>query len=531
MAIAGVDVGDPEHCSAIANLINEHFLSVAADLPCLQREYLPAFLPSPSPCPLIQPWETYQHLRSLNQRKAGITGDLPVRILREFAYEICFPLTNVLNASFQSFDVPFQWKLAEVVPIPKCQPPALDKLRPISLTSYFAKISETFICKWLLEDIEEHIDSNQYGNRPGLSTNHYLIKLLHQVLENAEHTRSTSTVVLSDFSKAFDRIDHNVLARKLIELHVRPFVIAWILNFLENRQQKVRYFGKSSDQGKVHAGVPQGTKLGPILFLIMINDACQDSVVPYYKYVDDLTLVESMVGNQPANMQHALNMFHNWSLQNNMTLNPSKCLAMNVSFSRNLVNPVPLSIGNRILNSVDKTKILGIIIQSNLKWDSHVSELVKRCNKKLYMLRCLKRYKLPLCDLITVYCGYIRPILDYGVPVFNGSLTVMNCCSLETIQKRACRIMLGDAYITYKIALEKCTLVTLKDRRKKICTDFASNLESNPQCQEWLPLTQSTHYSLRKRAKYQQFKCKTKRFQNSALPYLIRLLNEKDLNP
>ena len=146
-------------------------------------------------------------------------------------------------------------------------------------------------------------------------------------------------------------------------------------------------------------------------------------------------------------------------------------------------------------------------------------------------LRCLKRYKLPLCDLITVYCGYIRPILDYGVPVFNGSLTVMNCCSLETIQKRACRIMLGDAYITYKIALEKCTLVTLKDRRKKICTDFASSLESNPQCQEWLPLTQSTHYSLRKRAKYQQFQCKTKRFQNSALPYLISLLNEKDLNP
>ena len=84
------------------------------------------------------------------------------------------------------------------------------------------------------------------------------------------------------------------------------------------------------------------------------------------------------------------------------------------------------------------------------------------------MNQCLKRYKLPLCDLITVYCGYIRPILDYGVPVFNGSLTVMNCCSLETIQKRACRIMLGDAYITYKIALEKCTLVTLKDRRKKI---------------------------------------------------------------
>ena len=80
----------------------------------------------------------------------------------------------------------------------------------------------------------------------------------------------------------------------------------------------------------------------------------------------------------------------------------------------------------------------------------------------------------------------------------------------------------GTLGITYKTALEKCTLVTLKDRRKKICTDFGS-LERDPQCQDWLSLTQSTHYSLRKRAKYQQFQCKTKRFQNNALPYLIRL--------
>ena len=135
---------------------------------------------SPSSCPLVHPWETYRQLCALNQRKASISGDLPIRILREFAYEISFPLTDILNASFQSSVVPSQWKQAEVVPIPKCQPPTLQNLRPISLTSYFGKIAETFICKWLLEDIKEHIDANQYGNRCGLSTNHYLIKLLHQ---------------------------------------------------------------------------------------------------------------------------------------------------------------------------------------------------------------------------------------------------------------------------------------------------------------------------------------------------------------
>ena len=147
-------------------------------------------------------------------------------------------------------------------------------------------------------------------------------------------------------------------------------------------------------------------------------------------------------------MQHALNDFHDWFLQNNMSLNPTKCLVMSVSFSKNPPVPIPLSIGDKILNSVDKAKILGITVQSNLKWDSHVSGLLKRCNKKLYMLRCLKRYKLPLCDMITVYSGYIRPILDYGVPVFNGSLTKVNSRLLESVQKRACKIMLDLDYTT-----------------------------------------------------------------------------------
>ena len=242
ISVPGIDAGHPQQIKAIADCINNRFLEVAADLPHLERDLLPAFLPSPSPCPEIQPWETYQQLCSLNQRKASITGDLPVRILREFAYEICFPLTNILNASFQSYDALPQWKQAEIVPIPKCHPPTIENLRPISLTSYFAKIAETFICKWLLEDIKDQIDPNQFGNRPGLSTNHYLIKLIHLVLENAEHTRSTSTVVLSDFSKAFDRIDHNVLVLKLIAAEVRPCLIALILSFLENRQQCVKIF-------------------------------------------------------------------------------------------------------------------------------------------------------------------------------------------------------------------------------------------------------------------------------------------------
>ena len=483
--------------------------------------------PYPCTCPLVQPWEVFKFLRTLNQRKAGIRADLPPRIIREFAYEFAKPLTNILKSSFQFSEFPRQWKYAEVVPIPKCQPATLQNLRPIALTSYLAKIAESFIVKWLLQDISNQIDPDQYGNRQGLSTNHYLISLIHQVLENAENPKSLSTIVITDYSKAFDRIDHNILARKLISLNVRPSLIHLILSFLENRRQCVKYLGTTSDCMSIHTGVPQGTKLGPILFLIMSNDACVDSEIPYYKYVDDLTLVESLKHTHLSHMQCEINKLCKWSEQNNMLLNPVKCSVMFVSFMKEPPPQFPLTIGNDILKVVSQAKILGLLLQNNLKWDAHILDLEKRCNRKLYMLRSLKKFNLPIRDLITVYCGYIRPVLEYGVPVFGGSLTQDQIYKLEQIQKRACRIMLGSVYETYDSALNMCNLQSLEHRRKKLCLDFAHSVEKNVFTRHWLKTKKENPYNLRKGMKYEQFKCKTKRFKSSSLPYLVTLLNSE----
>ena len=144
------------------------------------------------------------------------------------------------------------------------------------------------------------------------------------------------------------------------------------------------------------------------------------------------------------------------------------------------------------------------------------------------MLRCLKRFHVPLTDLITVYSGYIRPVLEYGTPVFNGALTKKQEKQLETIQKRACKIMLGTSYSTYSEALELCNISTLSERRKKLCLDFAHSLEKNPLTGNWLPHKPSHDHALRSKKKYEMSKCKTKRFQDSSIPYLIRLLNNEN---
>ena len=177
------------------------FLSIASDLSPLNRKSLPAFLPSQFESPEISCWEVYCRLRKLQLHKASVKDDLPIRIIREFACELSLPVTRILNISFRQGVVPSQWKFGQVTPIPKSQPPCINNLPPIALTSHFSKLAESFMAQWLLKDIEKHIDIYQFGNRPGLSTSHYLVGLLHHLYQHAEKNKSVSTVVCTDLER------------------------------------------------------------------------------------------------------------------------------------------------------------------------------------------------------------------------------------------------------------------------------------------------------------------------------------------
>nr|XP_054752481.1 uncharacterized protein LOC129258052 [Lytechinus pictus] len=196
--------------AAIAAAINQSFASVASDIHQLDLAELPSYLPSKSPCPTVSSWEVYKELSKVQQSKAGSPDSISARIIREFCLELATPLADVINTSFSQSKVPSDWKRAIVIPVPKTQPPTIDKLRPISLTSHFAKIAEGFMANWILQDIRPKLDPNQFGNRKFLSTNHYLINMLHLMYENADKPKATSSVIVTDFSKAFDRVDHTI---------------------------------------------------------------------------------------------------------------------------------------------------------------------------------------------------------------------------------------------------------------------------------------------------------------------------------
>ena len=307
-------LSDQENADAIA----EHFAGIS-------REYLPLDLGSlpkrvrqrlkiESTPPTISELECYEKLVSAKKPRSEVPGDLPCAIVKEFTVELASPVSKLLNKIVQSASWPDQYKVEYVTPIGKVpQPESEDDIRPIALTNFFSKVMEQFVVLWLLESIGEKMDFRQYGGTKGNSVSHYLIEFINFILYSQDDREPTSVLAcLVDFAKAFNRQDHNILVTKLSDMGVPSWLLKLVISFLQNRSMVVRYKGKVSDRKLLPGGGPQGTLLGLLLFLILINDVgfsnqtndlgeiitCKKRIKEFneihLKYVDDLTVGEAI---------------------------------------------------------------------------------------------------------------------------------------------------------------------------------------------------------------------------------------------
>ncbi|KAI8517678.1 hypothetical protein Bbelb_036950 [Branchiostoma belcheri] len=269
------------------------------------------------------------------------------------------------------------------------------------------------------------IDTRQYGSLKGRSTTHYLTSLVHFLARSTDKPGHVSTLVLTDFTRAFDGVHHPTAINKLLTLGVRRSIIPWICSFLSNRQQRVKYQGTTSEWLTLSCGVPQGTKLGPLVFLALINDAVPDEEgsATGWKYVDDMSLAESRRSTTPSTMQRDIDSLVCWTKCNYIELNPVKCKVMVIYFMRNSPPPPQLSVGPSYLEVVQFAKVLGVILQADLKWSAHVNSIVSKANRRLYLVRVLKKHGLNDNDLVLVFCGFVRPLLEYACPVWHPGLT------------------------------------------------------------------------------------------------------------
>ena len=508
-----------------AETINDHFSKYNNTIPPLDRTSLPCFLPHNKPTVSISEIDVYRLLKGLSTSKAPGPGDIPLRLMVEFAPELTYPLADIYNCSLQHCVFPSPWKATYVTPVPK-EPvlSTLDQLRPISKTAVPSKFLEKIVTKEIWQCIRHKIDPRQFGNIKGSSTVHYLVELVDQIASNTDRDLAV-TVATIDLRKAFDLIDHTILVMKMLRLGIPEHLVLWTMSFLADRQQCTQALGKLSEPRNLSCGVPQGTVLGPLLFLIMVNDDV-DSLAHLYKFVDDKTIAIAHTKDSIPPLQPSIDRAVEWATANNMQVNEKKCNILKFNFSKSPPDCAYFINGSQV-QCPDELNLLGVILSKDLKWNANTDFFVTKCNRKFFMFAKLKAFRASRDDLLRVWTSYLRPICEYAAPLWHSSLSAADTSKIERIQKRALRLILGSDYTSYDDALETLKIPSMSQRRQQLCLKFGNSLLKSPKFNHLLPFRDSVR-TLRNNPcdQVQEFQCNNDRYFNSAIPFLARLLNE-----
>ena len=441
----------------------------------------------------------------------------------------------MFNISLRTGSFPTLWKSATITPIPKVKVVSkLGELRPISLTPVLGKILEGLVADQLLADIRANLDPKQYGNLKGKSTTHYLVDLLDFVLKGLEEKNTMALILLVDFQKAFDYIDHTVAVTQLFHLGCRPSILRFVGDFLSHRRHRVAYQDALSEYDEITCGVPQGTRLGVLVFLAVVDMLCRDDETRV-KYVDDLAMAEIInIRNQILfAMQGKLNSLSRECKHLNMITNPIKCEALYpcpTQLKRPITYP-DLQLNNVPLPIAHEVKLLGVYIDNTISWQTHVNYILKRANRMIFILYRARQFGFAVSTMLTLYQWYIRTGLEYAAPVWHPGLTVQQQTSLERVQKRCYRIMLGDAYISYENAIATLQTASLYDRREALTLRFGKSLLRSPEFRRLLPPTGDAVHQHRTRHRHLLRPIRgSARYKKTTIPYIVDLLNREQIS-
>ena len=453
---------------ALADSINSFFQGVAADLSPLNDNCVP---PPPEVVPdefIISVEDVERKLSQINVHKAPGPDGLPNWLLRDFSSYLAGPVCAIYNASVREGFVPSRWKEANVVPVPKVHPPKAVEadLRPISLTATLAKVLESFVGSWILDRVGSNLGDRQYGALRQRSTTHALVDMLHHWHAAVDKGQSVRTVFV-DFAKAFDHVDHNVLVDKLVALSLPDVIMRWTCAFLRERRQRVKIGDVLSDWLQLTAGMPQGSYLGPLTFVILI-DGLQPGCLTH-KYVDDTTMTEILDKSAVSSMQSFIDELVRQATEVGMIVNGRKTKELLIG-SVLKDPPTSVTLSGTPVELVTTFKLLGLHVTTDLKWAHHVEAITSKAASRLHFLKLLKRSGAGRNDLLCFYGTVIRPVLEYACSAWHSSLTAAQSKALESTQRRALQIIYEDS--DYTLSLILAGLDTLESRRAGLTERF-----------------------------------------------------------
>ena len=288
-------------------------------------------------------------------------------------------LTFIFNQSLTTGEIPSDWLDANVSPLhKKGRRDLADNYRSISLTCIASKVLEHIIYSSIAGHLDKFsiLSSLQHGFRSGHSCDTQLVIAVNDWAK-AIDCRDRVDIAILDFSKAFDSVAHERLKSKLHSYGIRGNTLNWIASFLQNRRQRVLLNGVFSDWSKVQSGVPQGTVLGPLLFLIYINDICEGLSSNIRLFADDCLLYRTIKSSlDVGHFQDDLNRLGAWCRTWQMNFNVKKCSIMHLSRHRQPITD-QYSLNGTVLSSVSSHPYLGIEIQNDLRWNNHINNIVR----------------------------------------------------------------------------------------------------------------------------------------------------------
>ena len=510
-------------------------------------------------------------LNKVNVNKAVGPDGIHGKILKNCASSLAYPLSLIFKTSYNTGQIPNDWKLANVVPVhKKGSKSSVENYRPISLTSLVMKIFEKIIRDEIMKKCEHLIKNNQHGFLPSKSCTTQMIPFTDSIAIALNEGLRTD-VVYFDFAKAFDSVSHDIILDKLkTQFHIDGALLKFLVNYLKDRKQCVLIGGTKSSLRDVKSGVPQGSILGPLLFVLFINDISEEvsNGTHIVLYADDSKIWRNIhCWNDHEILQNDISALYKWSVRNKMKFHAKKCKVLPIAPTGkgldnywDLIFPFNIfyyNLNGVQLQFVESEKDLGIMVTKNLSWVEQLNALYSKASSRLgllkrtlYFVKCPKQKR-------NFYLAIVRSQFEHCVQVWRPC-SETNIAKLERIQRMAIkwilsendhhyndveyteklkdldilplhyRFIFSDLVLFYKIYY-KNSCITLPEYLKPVLNDDFCRLRKNIKPPDYLLSNKTINLEYLRKTKYGKLslKCTTEvrsqAFKNS---YFFRTIHE-----
>ena len=463
-----------------------------------------------------------KHLGNLKEGKSPGPDQINPNYLKKIKEQITYPITTIFNTSLKHMCIPDEWKTARVSAIfKKGDKKIAGNYRPVSLTCILCKMMEKIVRDHMIEHMQNNnlFSKHQYGFINKRSTTLQLLKVMDEWTKALDQGLAIDAVYM-DFQKAFDTVPHGRLMIKLESYGFDNPVLGWIRSFLEHRSQSVVINNSASTSVPVRSGVPQGSVLGPLLFVVYINDLPENITSNIYLFADDTKIFQNIRSDEDRqSIQNDLIKLQNWSDTWLLTFHPDKCKYMTVGNNDSGQERYYLTTreGNRHhLQKVEQEKDIGVIIDSKLTFEAHINEKVNKANKMAGVIRRAFQFLTPKI-FVPLYKSLVRCHLDYAASVW-GPYRIKDIEQIESVQRRATKYLPGFKDLPYEERLRKLNLPSLTYRRMRADMIEVFKITSNLYDKEVAPhLTRVDEVAARSGRGHQQKLYKSRATKNIRL--------------